>query len=339
MGDFSQIAHHRHRVGPISILPGQFRQRTRGVALHDHVKQIQNTAPVGKAQHGAHLIGAGFPGPMRNRLIQQGNRIAHRAFGSAGDQRQCIVGDFDIFQRRHLAQIGDSVFGLHPPEVKPLATRQNRHRNFANLGGGKDEFHMLGRFFQRFKQGIEGIGGQHMHFVDDIDLIARTGGAVMHAFDNLADIANPGAAGSIHFHHINVAAFGDGNAGFAHTAGFYRRATFSIWPDAIHAFGDDPRGGGFADPAHTRHHKSMRNPVGFKRVFQRAYHRFLADKIGEGCRAVLTCQNLIRRFCVLAVAHLACLYSGVRPYLMARWKKGESSGGDIGRRWHFLSKP
>ena len=71
MRDLGQIAQYRHRVGPFGILAGQFGQRARRVALHDQVEQVQHAAPVGQPQHGAHLLGPGFTGAVRNRLIQQ----------------------------------------------------------------------------------------------------------------------------------------------------------------------------------------------------------------------------------------------------------------------------
>ena len=41
---------------------------------------------------------------------------------------------------------------------------------FVGFGGAKDELHMLGRLFQRLQQGIERLLGEHVHFVDDVDL-------------------------------------------------------------------------------------------------------------------------------------------------------------------------
>ena len=106
-----------------------------------------------------------------------------------------------------------------------------------------------------------------MHFVDDINLIARTGSAVMHAVDNFANIVHTGAAGGIHFHHVNVPAFHDRSAVFTFPAGFGCRPAAAIFTDTVHAFGNDPRGGGFAGAANAGHDKGLGNAVGFKGVF------------------------------------------------------------------------
>ena len=108
MRDIGQIAQHRHRVCAIGILPRQFRQSPRRIALHDQIKQIQHPATVGKTQHRAHLIGRGLSGPVRDRLIQQAGGITRRAFGRACDQRQSPIrnlrtlGGGDLAQKRNL---------------------------------------------------------------------------------------------------------------------------------------------------------------------------------------------------------------------------------------------
>ncbi len=60
--------------------------------------------------------------------------------------------------------------------VEALAARQDGDRDLAHLGGGEDELHMLGRLFQRFEQAVEGGLRQHVHFVDDVDLVAAIAG-------------------------------------------------------------------------------------------------------------------------------------------------------------------
>ena len=45
------------------------------------------------------------------------------------------------------AQMRSKRFRRHPPQVKALASRQDGDRNLADLGGGKDELHIVGRLF------------------------------------------------------------------------------------------------------------------------------------------------------------------------------------------------
>ena len=92
VGDFRQIAQHRHRIGPVGILRGKFGKGRGGIALHDQVEEVERAAPVGEAQHGADLVAGGLSGTVRDGLVHQAHRVADRAFGGAGDQGESVGG-------------------------------------------------------------------------------------------------------------------------------------------------------------------------------------------------------------------------------------------------------
>jgi len=45
----------------------------------------------------------------------------------------------------------------------------------------KDELHVRRRLFQRLEDSVEGRPSKHVHFVEDVDLVARAGGGIAHA--------------------------------------------------------------------------------------------------------------------------------------------------------------
>ena len=114
----------------------------------------------------------------------------------------------------------------------------------------------------------------------------------MHRIDDFADVGDARVGRGVHFHHVNVAPFHDRRAVFAFAARLGRGPAVPS-ADAVHALGDDPRGGGFTRPANARHHKRLRNPVRRKRVFQRAHHRVLAHEIDKGLGPVFAGEDLI----------------------------------------------
>ena len=164
--------HHR-RIGADVVLLAQFVERGGDVALHQRLEQIDHAHAVGQAQHLPHVLGAHRPGRMRDRLIEQRKRIAHRAFGRARDQRQRRRLDLDLFLRRDALEMLHQQRGIDAPQIEALAARQHRHRHLANFGGGEDELGVRRRLFQRLQQRVEGRAGQHVHFVEDVDLVAR----------------------------------------------------------------------------------------------------------------------------------------------------------------------
>ena len=209
MGRLHQVAQDHHRVGAQVILLTQPVQGFGDFPRHQRLKEIEDTGAVGQPQHGAGLFFCGRAAAMGDGLVEQRQRIAHRAFGGAGDQHQRLILYGDTLAFNDGFEMRDQHVGGHPAQIKTLAARQNRHRQFANLGGGENKLHMGRWLFQRLQQGVEGVLRQHMHFIDDINLVARRGGGIAHALDNFANVVDAGAAGGIHLQHIHMARFGD----------------------------------------------------------------------------------------------------------------------------------
>ena len=189
--------------------------------------------------------------------------------------------------------MGDQAILFDPPQVEALAARQHGDRHLADLGGGENELHMRRRLFQRFQQGVEGAGREHMHFVDDIDLEARLDGGKAHAIDDLADVVHAGAAGGVHFLDVDMPAFGNGRAIDADAAGLDRGAALAVGADAVQALGDDAGGGGLAHPAHAGQHEGMGQAAGGDGIGQGTDHRLLADQFGKGRGPVFPGQYAI----------------------------------------------
>ena len=257
-------------------------------------KQIDHAGAVGKAQHLPHRVGAHRACRMRDRLVEQRQRIAHRAFRGARDDAERLRLDLDVLLARDIGKMRHQHVGIDPAQVETLAARQHRDRNFADFGGGEDEFGVLRRLFQRLQEGVEGRGREHVDFVDDVDLVARAGRRIAHAVVDLAYVVDAGMGGGVHFQHVHVPAFHDGlamHAGHRHVDG--RPLRRAVRQFVIQRAGEDPRRGGFADAAHPGQDPGLRNPPGLERVGNRADHGVLADQIVETGGAVFPRQHAV----------------------------------------------
>ncbi len=77
-----------------------------------------------------------------------------------------------------------------------------------SLGSGHDENHARRRLFNGLQERIERTGGQHVHFIDDEDLVAvARRSKTDRADDCLAHIIDTGVGSGIDLLHVNRAAF------------------------------------------------------------------------------------------------------------------------------------
>ena len=99
--------------------------------------------------------------------------------------------------------------GRDAAQIEPLATGKNRRQHLLRFGGGKKELHVRRRFLQRFQQRIERFLGQHVDFVDDVDLEPAMGRGVAAGFPQFADLVDAAIAGAVDLQHVQGDAVGD----------------------------------------------------------------------------------------------------------------------------------
>ena len=122
------------------------------------------------------------------------------------------------------------------------------------FGGGQDEDDVRRRLLQRLEQGVGGLVGEHVDFVDDIDLVARLVGGIVDLLPQVADIVDAAVAGGINLDHIQGPALGDG---LAHGAGIARLAL--AVGEAVDRLGQDARGAGLAGAARAAEEIGVRD--------------------------------------------------------------------------------
>ena len=104
-------------------------------------------------------------------------------------------------------------------EIVPLASGQNRDGDLVHLRGSQDENHIGRRLLQRLEQGIEGPDGEHVHLVDNVNLVFSLSGGVGHLLDNIPDVGDAVVGSGVYLNHVHGRAPGDPAAGFTLSAG------------------------------------------------------------------------------------------------------------------------
>src|ERR1700722_4841164 len=112
-----------------------------------------------------------------------------------------------------------------------------------------------------------------MSLVDDVNLEAIACRPVAEVFDNRACVIDLAISGAIDLGNVERASGADFDTRRAFAARIRSRAG-----RAIEASCEDPRGGGFADPANSSEQKRMRDSAALQRFGQGFGHVFLADQ-------------------------------------------------------------
>ena len=237
----------RKHAAPIRTLLGQVAhglQQRAGIAVDQRGEHVVDLAVIQRAEHGPHVSGQHLALTKSDSLIGQAHGVAHRTVGCAAQQPERVVFERNVFSAQHVGQVLDHTLRRHVLQRELQAARQDGGRQLLRVGGGEDELDVGRRLFQRLEQGVERVAGEHVHFVDQVDLEAPTARRVLHVVQQLASVFDLGAARGVDLDQVDETAFVDLPAHRTFAAGRGSDTGFTV-----QAFGDDPRDGGLADPA------------------------------------------------------------------------------------------
>ena len=225
---------------------------------------------------------------MRDRLIEQRQRVAHAAGGGARDQRQRLRLVLDAFRDKHFLQMRNDGRGRHLLQVELQAAAEHGHRDLLRIGGRQDELDVLGRLLERLQHRVEGMAGELVHLVDDVDLEAPARRRVLGRLQQLAHLLDARVGGGIDLQQVDEAAGVDLDAGRALAAGLCRHACF-----AVEALGKDARQRRLADAARAGEQVGVMQAVLLERVTQCPHDVLLPYQAAEIPRPPLAGKYLI----------------------------------------------
>ena len=221
-------------------------------------------------------------------------RVAHRAFRRARDERESFRLGLDCFLAGDALQVLDQKVGVDAAQIETLAARQHRDRHLADFGGREHELGVRRRLFQCLQQRVEGGAGKHVHFVEDIDLVARRDRRIAHRLVDGAHVLDAVVGRGVHLDHVEMAAFHDRLAVQSERRHVDPRpGDGTVRQFVIQRARQNARRRRLADAAHAGEHPGLRDAAGFEAVGDGAHHRILADQIGEGRWPVFARQHAI----------------------------------------------
>ncbi len=137
-----------------------------------------------------------------------------------------------------------------------------------------------GWFFQGPEQGVKGLGGEHMNFINDEDFIRSIHGRVFYDFPQIPDFLDSPVGGTINFQYVQIPSVGNFLASIAGVTGY---TIFGL--GAVQGFGNNACGRGFPYAPGAREHVPLSDPILFKGIGQRPGDVILSHHILKGLGA------------------------------------------------------
>ncbi len=248
-----------------------------GCVLVNHARrEVIEIALVGKTCRGTHDLVADVTADG-NAAVEQRERVSERAVGNRGDQHGGAVVERDVLLIRHIEQpVGDGA-RRNAVEIKPLTARLDGEHDLVDFCCCEDEHDMLWRLLEDFEQCVEGLGGEHMHLVDDIDLVTALVGRALHLVDDAADVVDLAVRGSVHLKYVDGGAVVDLTADLTFAAG-----TSVLRIETVDSLGKQLGAGGFACAARACEKIGMADAVIFQLIAERRRDMLLSRDVVKG---------------------------------------------------------
>lgn len=215
LGDGDTVQHvenFREHAVPVWALFGQMTdgfEQGLGVAFDQRMQNVVDLTVIERAEHRPYVGGHDFAFTEGNRLVGQAHRVAHRTVGSTAQQPQRVVFERHVLDTQHVGQMLDHTLRRHVLQRELQAPRKNGCRKFLRIGRRQDELDVGRRLFKGFQQRIEGMAGEHVHFVDQVDLEAPAARRVLHVIEQFAGVFDLGPARGVDLDQVDEATFID----------------------------------------------------------------------------------------------------------------------------------
>ena len=197
----AELAQQRAHILTAPVQLVQQRQSVAPLTRQEQAHELHRLGTAGQSQRVQHAA-AVHDRAGGTALVQQAERVAQRTVGHAGQQVRPIRGQVDGFGLRHLQQLLLHIVGQDALEVEPLAAGEYGGRDLLDLGGGQNKQQVGGRLLHDLQQGVEGVAGEHMHLIDDVDALLQHRRRVDGLLPQAAGVVDAAVGGGVQLRHI-----------------------------------------------------------------------------------------------------------------------------------------
>ena len=232
-----------------------------------------------------HLVVSDIPLTERGGLVEDRESIAHTAISLLCDDGERLLFVLDALFLSDGLQMVDRITDGHPLEVIDLTTTEDGGQDLVFLRRGEDEDDMCGRLLKCLKEGIESRCREHVHLVDNKDLVSAKLWRDARLFHQCLDMFHTVVRGGIELEDVQRALFIERLTAFAFVTGF----SFCCRILAIDGFGENTGTSCFSYATRSAEEVSMSQFSTLHGILQGGGECRLPYDGIEGYWTVLTC--------------------------------------------------
>ncbi len=279
-------AQREHKVQGVESL-GEYLvkcQHRPGVVLaQERVHESETVLVVQHVEVVHHVLVLDVRPAERHCLVEDGERVAHRAVRLSRYDVQGLVIDIHALLGRNLPQVADYVRNGNPVEVVCLAAGEDGRDDLVLLGGGEDKHRMCRRLLQSLEERVERRLREHVHLVYDIDAVPAHLRGNLHLLQQRLDIVHAIVGGGVQLMYAVRAPLGERTAGLAQPARLYVGREIG----AVDSLGKYAGGCRLADPPRAAEQVGVRYLAPLNGILEGAGYHFLPYEGRETLRPVL----------------------------------------------------
>ena len=296
------------------------REQAREVSGDEPLDDVGDGAARCRAEDLRDMLGGDRTTGVREHLLEDGERVAHRSVAGADDRVDRGLLDAAALRSDDAHDMRGDVLRVDAPEVEPLHTGEDRRQDLLRVRRRHREQHVTRRLLDELEQRVERGGRGHVDLVEDVDLATSRRRRELRALAQVTRVVDATVRGHVELDDVERRARRDRHARLAGPAGRRRRTV-----DAVDRLREDARDRGLARAARSGEEVRVVEPVLGDGVGERAHDRRLADDVGEGTGPVAAVQRLVRHPAVLP-------WDVPRPRRVRDGRVGSGDGRPIGTR-------
>jgi len=133
-------------------------------------------------------------------------RVAHPAIGQLGDVAEGGFLGIDFLGLGNFLKTRDNLGIVDRAKLEALAAGDDGREHLLAFRCRKDEFDVRRGFLKGFEESVEGRLREHVHLVDDVDLVGALGRAVLAVLAQVAHLLHGVVGGPVDLNHVYATA-------------------------------------------------------------------------------------------------------------------------------------